>query len=207
MHRFSLLEAVVFLGITSIGFAEINASPDEGEKTCHIFKPCCLTPWTVKGRIAAFVPQGGITREIYGSVFPEYSLEVDYFLKQNWSLFFNGSFYHQSGYPVGSSNKSKVTLVPLIIGGLLDKQYPWGKPYFGFGMGTAYINVNNNSPIVANAVEWGFASLLEAGVEAHFACHWLVDGFMAYRFNAFTFNNTDAQTGGFQIGGGVGYEF
>ncbi len=172
-------------------------------------------PWSIQERLSAFVPQSTTVRDIYGSVWPAYSLEADYLVWHHYSPFFNLGFMYKSGKSIGWQNSTEVYLLPLIAGvnGLWHPK-PWLHPFFGGGMGTAYIHFNDHSHYVRRHPHaWGGSLLLQAGCEMDFSSRLFFDLFTSYRWHFFHFakhhgvKTYNPQMGGFELGGSFGVRF
>lgn len=172
-------------------------------------------PLSLKARVSAFVPQDHTLREIYGKVWPAYSLEGNYLLDEHLSPFVNTSFYYASGKSLGLHNKTQVFMMP-ITGGL---NYFWNPtailhPFLGAGVGGVYAHFNNHSPYVQKHPHaWGFSGLVQGGVEVNLGKHLFVDLFTSYRWECPHFKKTAGVTtkqipmGGWEIGGSIGGQF
>ncbi|MBI2743035.1 MAG: porin family protein [Chlamydiales bacterium] len=165
---------------------------------------------SIKIRGAAFYPQGSLTRKIYGNFWPEGSIEYDYQFFRHWAVFANGAVTHKSGHSVGVGHKTRITLVPTTVG--INAKIggsSWFHPYLGIGVGAAYVHFFNDSDFIPKHThKWGFASFYQAGMEFDVNKWFFVDVLAAYRFNWFGFNNmSHRQTGGLDLGAGLGFRF
>jgi outer membrane protein W len=166
---------------------------------------------SLKVRGAAFFPQGSVIRDIYGTVWPEGSIEYSYLFCKHWAAFVNGAVTHESGHSIGQHQKTRMTLVPATIG--VNAKFgcsSWFHPYLGVGVGAAYANFYNDSDFLTKHVhKWGFASFYQGGLEFDIKKWFFIDLFAAYRFNWFGFNSdqSNRQTGGADLGAGLGFRF
>ncbi len=165
----------------------------------------------IKMRASAFYPQGSLTREIYGNWFPVGSLEYDYLYGRHLSFFVNGAYTRKNGHSTAEAYKTTITLVPVTVG--VNAQLgnsSWWRPYLGAGIGAAYSHFHNYSPYVKQHRSYfGFASIIQTGMEFNITKWFFLDLFTSYRFNWFDFNkdNSKSLTGGVDLGIGLGVKF
>lgn len=165
----------------------------------------------IKARIGGLWPQGSLTREIYGNVWPEVSLEYNYQYRQHLSFFINGAYFRKSGHSTRGAYKTTMTLFPITMGVNVrfGNSSCW-HPYLGFGVGSAYFHFHNFSPYVKkHGSYFGFASIIQTGVEFNITKYFFLDLFASYRYNWFNFNKNISKslTGGVDLGVGLGVVF
>lgn len=173
----------------------------------------CIPCNSFKIRGAAFYPQGSLTRRIYDNWWPEGSLEYNNIGDRCWSPFLNVAYTYKNGRSVGSAggDKTSINLIPMTVGiNFWLRNFSCWRPYIGAGIGAAYVHMHDESPYVKrNINQWGFASLVQVGTEFDIVEWMFFDVFVGYRWNWFDFNRhrSNAETGGLNIGGGIGLRF
>ncbi len=177
---------------------------------CEEICECACDKNSLKIRGAAFYPQGSLTRKIYDRFWPEGSLEYDYLWHRHYSTFVNGGFTRKTGHSIGRHHKTIIDLAPATLGlnVWLDNLCSW-RPYIGVGVGAAYAHFHDFSPYVKQVQnKWGFASIVQIGMEVDFCESFFFDAFADYRFNWFDFNRRGKNlTGGADLGAGLGFHF
>jgi hypothetical protein len=176
-------------------------------KKCPPLKPCRPNSFKIRG--AAFFPQGQLTKKIYGNTWAEGSLEYNYYWRRAFSVFVNGAATGKSGHGIGIKHSTSIVVVPVTIGVNGHFGSSWVHPYLGVGVGAAYAHITNHYRFVKErANKGGFASLYQAGIEFDCNSRVFIDLFADYRWNWFDFNKQSSrQTGGFDVGLGLGFQF
>ena len=103
--------------------------------------------------------------------------------------------------------------VAATLGALYEfEAYSRVHPYLGLGLGAAYVHFHNQSSHVKRSVNrWGVAFLAKSGVKFDVTGNFFLDLFVDYSYYLFNFKKghcrNNVNTGGFLIGGGIGYRF
>jgi opacity protein-like surface antigen len=172
----------------------------------------------LQARAACLFPQDRRIRKIYGKAIAEWELEVDVSLddrEYGWDGFFNLAYYQKSGRSTCSLAKRHTEMrnVAATLGALYEfEAYSRVHPYLGLGLGAAYVHFHNQSSHVKRSVNrWGVAFLAKSGVKFDVTGNFFLDLFVDYSYYLFNFNKghcrNNVNTGGFLIGGGIGYRF
>lgn len=208
-EKFSEGSMLAFWGHSGVAAKPFNADDEMG--SCQQ-KPQCPTQKkhnSIKIRGSAFYPQGSLVRRVYDNWWPEGSLEYNYIWK-HWSIFVNAAVSHKSGHAPGGA-KTSITLVPVTVG--CNAQIggsSWFHPYIGIGIGGVYANIDVPHFVKrSEESQFGAASIVQAGMEFDVTKWMFFDIFGDYRFNWFSFNSdvSHTQTGGFNVGAGIGFRF
>ena len=207
-------EVALWLGAKPLLSPEMFSTKQE-EQSAPAPLPTPRKKWSIKGRGAFFFPQSDRMRAIYGNHYGEYSTEADYAFLDRYAAFLNVGFSHARGHSLGFRDSTTMMLIPMVAG----MNFRFGHsnrwhPYLGAGVGTAYIYFKDSSPFVAKHTHaWGFASLAQGGIEWDLLSWMFLDLFGGYRWNWFHFHHVGGvqrqhtQTGGWQVGGGIGFRF
>ncbi|CRX37727.1 outer membrane protein [Estrella lausannensis] len=169
----------------------------------------------IEARTALFIPKNSTMRDLYGTGFTEYEIEMGIPLNKCFTLFSNLSYLEADGRSSESHYRSEMENWALNFGG---KYYfePWWclRPYVGAGAGVAHVEFRDHSPYVNNHTgKFGWSALFKLGTEWCFSRYFYVDVFADYGINSYEFkskNKTSGHninTGGVKVGGGLGLRF
>lgn len=203
------------------GLDKGDKQPDEVDKQP---KACVMNPsdpTIVEFRVSYFLPsssvlrrvcdQGGVDYQLTGTV-PVYQGSL--FWARCFNFWWAVDYFHTSGRV--HHVKTDVTLVPLTAG--MKYIYARGsfRPYVGAGMKYYFVNVHNHgSHLIKKVYKNGMGGVMEGGAL------WLVNKHLSFNlFTSYSFRNFGApstsqpnvepegmQVGGWNFGGGIGYQF
>lgn len=169
----------------------------------------------IEARTALFIPKNSTIRDLYGTGFTEYEIEMGIPLNRCFTLFSNLSYLEADGRSSESHSHSEMENWALNFGGKFYFE-PWWylRPYVGAGAGVAHVEFRDHSPYVNNHTgKFGWSALIKLGTEWCLSRYFYVDVFADYGINSYEFkskNKTSGHninTGGVKVGGGLGIRF
>jgi len=175
----------------------------------------------VEARVAYFYPSDNRMREVYNqNGWANYQIEAstpfDFCCdcSCDWRLWTNVSYFHETGHSSCLRDKTSVNNWAVNFG--LKRYFETCmclRPYLGLGVGFAYVQFNDHSPFVHEHVRrWGVAVLAKSGIQYDVTCNLFLDLFLDYAYNGFRFHGCcgsrrHVDTGGLNVGLGLGYKF
>jgi len=160
----------------------------------------------VELRVAAFMPQKQLFRDIYGDVLPNYQLEISRTLCSPWEAFANIGFLYKKGHVHGCGS-SKIWVVDITLGPkynfCISRCLDF---YLGAGICLGGAHVNNKfccsnketAFILGGKIKTGFNFFLENNL--------YFDLFLDYFYEEAFFSNR-VNIGGLNAGLGMGWPF
>ncbi len=161
----------------------------------------------IEGRVAAFIPQSGRFRDIYGTAAPYYQLEVTWPTCQHWMGWANVSYFCKDGRSDPLKDKTTIRIVPLSAGVkygcFLSKSI---ELYIGVGASYAWVNTRDHSSFVKSRInKHAFGGVLKLGLSKR--CDWFYTSiFFDYQWQV-TNSKHCRSVGGALLGGSIGVEF
>lgn len=162
----------------------------------------------IDGRVSAFFPSDKRFREIYGDCLANYEIEVGKTFCDNYDVWANFGWINKHGKTEHFHTKTKFDNFNFSIGGrYIFCFYPCLQPYIGLGINKAFIHVHNDSPYVKRKVyKDGIGGVVKLGLYYEPVDYLFFDLFADYLYQRIHFHR-NVQTGGFKVGGGIGFNF
>jgi hypothetical protein len=164
--------------------------------------------WDAEIRVAAFHPDSHLYRKIYHEWVPDYQIEVNKYLFQNFYGWANISYHETNGHSIGLHDHTSLREFPIGVG--FKYFYPFSPNkavYAGLGLQFSFLNVKNNSHCIRRHVnKQEFGGVLKTGFRMNFHEYLYLDIFGDYIYQKFH-TNGEVNTGGIKLGAGLGRYF
>ena len=156
-------------------------------------------------RVAAFVPTGGLFREIYGSVGADYELEYTLRWSRTWAAWANLAWYPKHGHSIGLESPTRVNLGNLSVG--VRVLYDFNQKvsgYLGLGPSLTGVWVNNQACCSCDRVsKTTVGGVAKLGCYVYLYKSLYADLFVDYLYQPIHFEST-VNVGGLKAGLGLG---
>jgi hypothetical protein len=164
---------------------------------------------TIKGRVAALIPQAKLFREIYGNAGGVVELEVATPVAEHVELWANIDGFFKRGRSVGLCSPTRIGMTHITFGG----KFPYEvndciTVYAGAGLSLGKIWLRNRSPFCwENISKYSVGGVIKSGVDYFVTERVFVDLFADYLVQPTNFKQRRINTGGLKLGVGVGGTF
>ncbi|OHE79062.1 MAG: hypothetical protein A3F67_03765 [Verrucomicrobia bacterium RIFCSPHIGHO2_12_FULL_41_10] len=168
-----------------------------------------------EARFSYFYPSSHLFREIYGNGGINYELFIAARVWKGLNVWVAADYFDETGRSLGAKQSTHIQIIPSTLG--LQYIYPiyFFRLHGGVGMKYFYAHTTNHSSYVDHEINQnGPGFIAEIGGMFCYE-HFLVDLFTNYSNKNFPSGSTNKsgvetnslQVGGWNFGGGVGYEF
>lgn len=171
---------------------------------------------TIEGRLSCFIPQSSLVRDIYGYCGINYEVEGTIPAWKALNVWWALDYVSLNGKSEGLEDPTTLRIFPITLGLKALFRTRWFQPYFGLGMRYFFIWNHNDSPYVqSNVSKNGMGGVAEIGTLFQPIRHFVIDIFANYSYRKFdthysSSSNTAGNSlnvGGWNLGGGIGYQF
>ncbi len=160
-------------------------------------------------RLAGFIPNSDLFRDIYGTINPSYQLEASYDLKICLSVWGNISYFNAHGHSVPFKNKVRLQILPISAGlKYVHSLDDCCDIYGGAGVCYSWLKENNTCCLSNSANSVG--GIFKFGIVKNYKCLRL-SFFSDYQLQNFTIEkstgNKRVSANGLLLGGAIGISF
>ena len=168
----------------------------------------CASDWSLKARVAAFVPTNSTFQRIYGYCKPSYEVELSKVIYNQFELFGNINYYSIKGKSVGFHDSTRINNVNFSFGAKYNYYFTCKDQFYvGIGAAIADVWIKNHTNYSGRRASKGvFGGVLKLGVNHYFTDHFFVDLFADYYYQPVKFESS-VDVGGLRAGLGLGYRF
>lgn len=187
------------------------------------FFGCCGDSFGIDAevRVAYYSPESHKVREIYGTGWADYQLELSKTIYGGWRGWLGVSGFSRHGHSIGEGDSTSFQLVPVSLG--LKYDYCINRCLDVFVGGAAsygFLSIRDHSPYVHQHIHKGtWGGLVQTGAKYHFCDYAYVSAFFDYLFMQYDFHGssscvstgyverTNVNLNGYKVGVGLGLSF
>ncbi len=177
----------------------------------------------VSGRAAAYIPSSHKIREIYGTAWGDYQLELSQSFLRHYSMWLGAQYTYSNGHALSCHKcphpRTHIDYIPISLGARYN--FYLGhcfNLYLGAGITYGFVYIHDHWPLVHRHLsQSGFGGIFKLGAKYYFNRHLFIETFADYRLQRFSFHKSHSlnhfvgrdhlNLDGTLLGGGIGARF
>lgn len=171
---------------------------------------------TTEARFSYFIPSSKTLSDIYDSGGVDYELMGNIPIWKGITAWWAGDYFYKEGRSLGSNDRTRIQIGAATLGAKYMHSLAKFTPYGGLGMKYFFLKINNHGEYVNHSI-WknGLGGVVEIGTLYTIIQHFVLDIYVSYSYKEFSpphNSNVNVKTkslniGGWNLGGGLGYQF